>query len=85
MKLNIYLQLCLQLYLLCVCAANFGPVDCLSTRLFLDGPKIAEEFEVTYFLPRSVCAFASLLDPLLLHRVLQRQPFRRGENSLIIK
>ncbi|KAF3836953.1 hypothetical protein F7725_004417 [Dissostichus mawsoni] len=25
---------------------NFGPVDCLSTRLFLDGPKIAEEFEV---------------------------------------
>uniref|UniRef100_A0AAQ5YT35 Pyruvate carboxylase n=1 Tax=Amphiprion ocellaris TaxID=80972 RepID=A0AAQ5YT35_AMPOC len=26
--------------------ANFGPVDCLSTRLFLDGPKIAEEFEV---------------------------------------
>ena len=27
-------------------SANFGPVDCLSTRLFLDGPKIAEEFEV---------------------------------------
>lgn len=26
--------------------ATFGPVDCLSTRLFLDGPKIAEEFEV---------------------------------------
>uniref|UniRef100_A0A674NP74 Pyruvate carboxylase n=1 Tax=Takifugu rubripes TaxID=31033 RepID=A0A674NP74_TAKRU len=26
--------------------SNFGPVDCLSTRLFLDGPKIAEEFEV---------------------------------------
>ncbi|KAK1797148.1 hypothetical protein P4O66_008538 [Electrophorus voltai] len=26
--------------------ANFGPVDCLSTRLFLEGPKIAEEFEV---------------------------------------
>ncbi|KAL6118700.1 pc [Pungitius sinensis] len=26
--------------------ANFGPVDCLGTRLFLDGPKIAEEFEV---------------------------------------
>lgn len=26
--------------------ANFGPVDCLNTRLFLDGPKIAEEFEV---------------------------------------
>lgn len=25
---------------------NFGPVDCLDTRLFLDGPKIAEEFEV---------------------------------------
>ncbi|KAI4886328.1 hypothetical protein NFI96_017643 [Prochilodus magdalenae] len=25
---------------------NFGPVDRLSTRLFLDGPKIAEEFEV---------------------------------------
>uniref|UniRef100_A0A8B9KTI8 Pyruvate carboxylase n=1 Tax=Astyanax mexicanus TaxID=7994 RepID=A0A8B9KTI8_ASTMX len=24
----------------------FGPVDCLNTRLFLDGPKIAEEFEV---------------------------------------
>lgn len=29
-------------------AANFGPVDCLNTRLFLDGPKIAEEFEVRY-------------------------------------
>lgn len=29
--------------------ANFGPVDCLSTRLFLDGPKIAEEFEVRKF------------------------------------
>lgn len=26
--------------------SNFGPVDCLNTRLFLDGPKIAEEFEV---------------------------------------
>nr|BAC23138.1 pyruvate carboxylase [Pagrus major] len=26
--------------------SNFGPVDCHSTRLFLDGPKIAEEFEV---------------------------------------
>ncbi|KAL7875890.1 hypothetical protein AOLI_G00108530 [Acnodon oligacanthus] len=25
---------------------NFGPVDRLNTRLFLDGPKIAEEFEV---------------------------------------
>uniref|UniRef100_A0A8C7S6H7 pyruvate carboxylase n=1 Tax=Oncorhynchus mykiss TaxID=8022 RepID=A0A8C7S6H7_ONCMY len=25
---------------------QFGPVDCLNTRLFLDGPKIAEEFEV---------------------------------------
>uniref|UniRef100_A0AAY4A8D3 Pyruvate carboxylase n=1 Tax=Denticeps clupeoides TaxID=299321 RepID=A0AAY4A8D3_9TELE len=25
---------------------KFGPVDCLNTRLFLDGPKIAEEFEV---------------------------------------
>ncbi|XP_066537024.1 pyruvate carboxylase, mitochondrial [Hoplias malabaricus] len=25
---------------------NFGPVDCLNTRLFLEGPKIAEEFEV---------------------------------------
>lgn len=24
----------------------FGPVDCLDTRIFLDGPKIAEEFEV---------------------------------------
>lgn len=26
--------------------ATFGPVECLSTRLFLEGPKIAEEFEV---------------------------------------
>lgn len=26
--------------------ANFGPVECLDTRLFLEGPKIAEEFEV---------------------------------------
>ncbi|XP_076851936.1 pyruvate carboxylase, mitochondrial-like [Brachyhypopomus gauderio] len=26
--------------------ANFGPVHCLNTRLFLEGPKIAEEFEV---------------------------------------
>ncbi|CAF90622.1 unnamed protein product, partial [Tetraodon nigroviridis] len=32
----------------CVCFPQppSGPVDCLSTRLFLDGPKIAEEFEV---------------------------------------
>lgn len=28
----------------------FGPVDCLNTRLFLDGPKIAEEFEVLFCL-----------------------------------
>lgn len=27
--------------------ANFGPVECLNTRLFLEGPKIAEEFEVS--------------------------------------
>nr|XP_005988982.1 PREDICTED: pyruvate carboxylase, mitochondrial [Latimeria chalumnae] len=26
--------------------SEFGPVECLSTRLFLEGPKIAEEFEV---------------------------------------
>ncbi|XP_067400171.1 pyruvate carboxylase, mitochondrial [Emydura macquarii macquarii] len=26
--------------------ATFGPVECLNTRLFLEGPKIAEEFEV---------------------------------------
>ncbi|XP_029466967.1 pyruvate carboxylase, mitochondrial isoform X1 [Rhinatrema bivittatum] len=26
--------------------SQFGPVECLSTRLFLEGPKIAEEFEV---------------------------------------
>ncbi|XP_069036524.1 pyruvate carboxylase a [Lepisosteus oculatus] len=26
--------------------AQFGPVECLNTRLFLEGPKIAEEFEV---------------------------------------
>lgn len=26
--------------------SNFGPVDCLNTRLFLEGPKIAEEFQV---------------------------------------
>uniref|UniRef100_A0AAY4BTT9 pyruvate carboxylase n=1 Tax=Denticeps clupeoides TaxID=299321 RepID=A0AAY4BTT9_9TELE len=26
--------------------ATFGPVDCLNTRLFLEGPKIAEEFQV---------------------------------------
>nr|XP_003230059.2 PREDICTED: pyruvate carboxylase, mitochondrial [Anolis carolinensis] len=26
--------------------ANFGPVECLNTRLFLQGPNIAEEFEV---------------------------------------
>ncbi|GAA6104611.1 pyruvate carboxylase, mitochondrial [Tachysurus ichikawai] len=26
--------------------SNFGPVECLNTRLFLDGPKIAEEFQV---------------------------------------
>ncbi|XP_075044843.1 pyruvate carboxylase, mitochondrial isoform X2 [Mixophyes fleayi] len=25
---------------------QFGPVECLNTRLFLEGPKIAEEFEV---------------------------------------
>ncbi|XP_043929730.1 pyruvate carboxylase, mitochondrial isoform X2 [Protopterus annectens] len=26
--------------------SQFGPVECLNTRLFLDGPKIADEFEV---------------------------------------
>ncbi|XP_060109952.1 pyruvate carboxylase, mitochondrial [Heteronotia binoei] len=26
--------------------STFGPVECLNTRLFLEGPKIAEEFEV---------------------------------------
>lgn len=26
--------------------ATFGPIECLNTRLFLEGPKIAEEFEV---------------------------------------
>nr|XP_060613784.1 pyruvate carboxylase, mitochondrial isoform X2 [Anolis sagrei ordinatus] len=26
--------------------ASFGPVECLNTRLFLEGPNIAEEFEV---------------------------------------
>ena len=26
--------------------SNFGPVSCLGTRLFLEGPTIAEEFEV---------------------------------------
>ncbi|XP_051788302.1 pyruvate carboxylase a isoform X2 [Erpetoichthys calabaricus] len=26
--------------------SQFGPVECLNTRLFLEGPKIAEEFEV---------------------------------------
>lgn len=39
-----------------VSAATFGPVDCLSTRLFLDGPKIAEEFEVNGRLARNSCA-----------------------------
>lgn len=28
---------------------TFGPVDSLNTRLFLDGPKIAEEFEVLFY------------------------------------
>lgn len=28
--------------------SKFGPVDCLNTRLFLDGPKIAEEFQVCH-------------------------------------
>ncbi|OCT81661.1 pyruvate carboxylase, mitochondrial [Xenopus laevis] len=27
-------------------STQFGPVECLNTRLFLEGPKIAEEFEV---------------------------------------
>ncbi|KAJ8281620.1 hypothetical protein COCON_G00041390 [Conger conger] len=27
-------------------SSGFGPVECLNTRLFLDGPKIAEEFQV---------------------------------------
>lgn len=31
--------------------SNFGPVDCLNTRLFLDGPKIAEEFQVGHNKP----------------------------------
>lgn len=59
-KSKSYHQICRQFCLFCVCAANFGPVDCLSTRLFLDGPKIAEEFEVNDFLPQSVCTVVSL-------------------------
>lgn len=33
--------------------ATFGPLDSLNTRLFLQGPKIAEEFEVS---GSSVCS-----------------------------
>lgn len=42
-------------------SANFGPVDCLSTRLFLDGPKIAEEFEVSNHLHHSHCFYITNL------------------------
>lgn len=46
--------------------ATFGPLDSLNTRLFLQGPKIAEEFEVsgsgTYLRP-STPAPASLRTP----------------------
>ena len=31
---------------------EYGPVDCLSTRIFLIGPKIGEEFEVWFFIHR---------------------------------
>lgn len=40
--------------------SNFGPVDCLSTRLFLEGPKIAEEFQVIYFLLSCCQLFSDL-------------------------
>ncbi|PWA27089.1 hypothetical protein CCH79_00011645 [Gambusia affinis] len=49
--------------------SNFGPVDCLSTRLFLDGPKIAEEFESSfpcvlfYFLQQFLSSFPSPWSP----------------------
>ena len=33
--------------------AKYGPVECLNTRLFLDGPKIAEEIQVNTALPPS--------------------------------
>lgn len=40
--------------------ATFGPLDSLNTRLFLQGPKIAEEFEVsgsgTHVHPQHICS-----------------------------
>lgn len=36
-------------------------MDCLSTRLFLDGPKIAEEFEVSNHLHHSHCFYITNL------------------------
>ena len=28
--------------------SSYGPVDCLDTKLFLVGPKVAHEFEVSF-------------------------------------
>lgn len=50
--------------------ATFGPLDSLNTRLFLQGPRIAEEFEVRLWhlstLPPSTPAPESLRTPAQL-------------------
>nr|XP_010786909.1 PREDICTED: uncharacterized protein LOC104960527 [Notothenia coriiceps] len=58
--------------------ANFGPVDCLSTRLFLDGPKIAEEFEIESLL---VYDRQYLLD--LRHNVRFLDAFEHGGQKTV--
>uniref|UniRef100_F1RUV5 Pyruvate carboxylase n=1 Tax=Sus scrofa TaxID=9823 RepID=F1RUV5_PIG len=53
--------------------ATFGPLDSLSTRLFLQGPKIAEEFEVE--LERGKTLHIKALAISDLNRAGQRQVF----------
>lgn len=43
--------------------ATFGPLDSLNTRLFLQGPKIAEEFEVSGSGTYLRCTAATPRDP----------------------
>ncbi|XP_074128759.1 pyruvate carboxylase, mitochondrial isoform X1 [Sminthopsis crassicaudata] len=52
---------------------TFGPLECLDTRLFLQGPKIAEEFEVE--LERGKTLHIKALAMGALNRAGQRQVF----------
>lgn len=60
---------------------NFGPVDCLNTRLFLDGPKIAEEFEVLFCLSKLQTSFVHMYMLTLVFLIFHTGGAREREDS----